>query len=594
MKINKAIAAVLTVLIMFSGAFAVQGVDEGGDLTTKYSIIFQDKDGEVITTEKSEYESGEEVIIPELPENCFDVDNHYTYSWDTEPAVTAQADATYRVVETAERHSFGAGVINKEPSCTEEGIITFSCECGKTLELLIAKRAHEYNVVITEPTCTEKGYTTHSCKNCDNEYVDEYVDATGHTPADAVKENEVAPTCTKDGSYDEVVYCEICKSELNRESKGIDATGHTPADAVKENEVAPTCTKDGSYDEVVYCTVCKGEVSRKTKTIEKLGHKYEYLKVDWSTLNTKTNTVNIIEVCGNDKNHIRNTNTVEVKAEASIDKDIYECGETWSSTVSLTYYYKNEKNEPIIIKPNAKNPPTGFSTKEQTLKMACTIKYDGNAYKIPNIICVNERMLFGARGQSKAPYYEYILANSKTPSVTSRVLVSNSGITLKFKNYLNNRSLNYSSALKKNFELSESYNTSTGDTVIILKPNSKFLKSGASTDYTITLKGYNGSKAYSVKVILNPCPNVTLKGQSRAVKVSWTKTKLVNGYVIKYSTSKNMKNAKTVTVKGENASSKTIKKLSKKKTYYFQVRSYHKADKTYYSEWSAVKKVKTK
>ena len=42
--------------------------------------------------------------------------------------------------------------------------------------------------------------------------------------------------------------------------------------AIKENEKAATCTKNGSYDEVVYCSVCHKEVSRKTKTIKALGH----------------------------------------------------------------------------------------------------------------------------------------------------------------------------------------------------------------------------------------------------------------------------------------------------------------------------------
>ena len=49
---------------------------------------------------------------------------------------------------------------------------------------------------------------------------------------------------------------------------------HTPADAVRENEVAATCTTVGSYDEVVYCSVCKAEISRTQKTIDKLPHNF--------------------------------------------------------------------------------------------------------------------------------------------------------------------------------------------------------------------------------------------------------------------------------------------------------------------------------
>lgn len=49
--------------------------------------------------------------------------------------------------------------------------------------------------------------------------------------------------------------------------------------SVKENENSATCTKDGSYDEVVYCSDCGGEVSRETKTIKTPGHKWDEGKV---------------------------------------------------------------------------------------------------------------------------------------------------------------------------------------------------------------------------------------------------------------------------------------------------------------------------
>ena len=40
---------------------------------------------------------------------------------------------------------------------------------------------HEYNSKITSPTCTQQGYTTYTC-SCGDSYIDNYVDATGHTP----------------------------------------------------------------------------------------------------------------------------------------------------------------------------------------------------------------------------------------------------------------------------------------------------------------------------------------------------------------------------------------------------------------------------
>ena len=50
---------------------------------------------------------------------------------------------------------------------------------------------------------------------------------------------------------------------------------HTAASAVKENEISPTCKRDGSYYEVVYCAECRERVSRVRKSTTKLPHEYE-------------------------------------------------------------------------------------------------------------------------------------------------------------------------------------------------------------------------------------------------------------------------------------------------------------------------------
>ena len=51
-------------------------------------------------------------------------------------------------------------------------------------------------------------------------------------------------------------------------------SAHTPVAAVTENYVAPSCTKKGSYDEVVYCSVCREELSRTQKTVDKTSHTF--------------------------------------------------------------------------------------------------------------------------------------------------------------------------------------------------------------------------------------------------------------------------------------------------------------------------------
>ena len=81
-------------------------------------------------------------------------------------------------------------------------------------------------------------------------------------------ENKVDASCTAPGSYDSVVYCELCGAELERESGiVIPAKGHTPGEVMTENIVPATCMAAGSYEEAVYCQICGDELSRNTVTV---------------------------------------------------------------------------------------------------------------------------------------------------------------------------------------------------------------------------------------------------------------------------------------------------------------------------------------
>lgn len=56
---------------------------------------------------------------------------------------------------------------------------------------------HTYESIATEPTCTERGYTTYTCE-CGESYIGNYVDATGeHTFGEWFV--SIEPTLTEDG-----------------------------------------------------------------------------------------------------------------------------------------------------------------------------------------------------------------------------------------------------------------------------------------------------------------------------------------------------------------------------------------------------------
>ena len=161
-----------------------------------------------------------------------------------------------------------------------------------------------------------------------NELMDSYVIPCEHVEGEAVSENEIAPTCTADGSYEKVVYCTLCDTELLRETVVVETsghtveineavapdcvntgltageycsvcgeilseqevvpeTGHTEAEAVKENEVPATYEAAGSYDLVVYCSVCGEELSRESFEIPMLDGYFKAAEGTTTVLDTE-------------------------------------------------------------------------------------------------------------------------------------------------------------------------------------------------------------------------------------------------------------------------------------------------------------------
>ena len=84
-----------------------------------------------------------------------------------------------------------------------------------------------------------------------------------------------AATCTETG-WEAYEYCTACTYTTYVE---LPENGHTPLEAVKENEVAPKCDVTGSYDLVVYCDDCGAELDRDTKTVDALKHSFTKYEV---------------------------------------------------------------------------------------------------------------------------------------------------------------------------------------------------------------------------------------------------------------------------------------------------------------------------
>jgi len=184
------------------------------------------------------------------------------------PAGTYKFDANGKMIDpptggnTSHVHNWGEGEVTIPATCTEDGVKTYVCDCGLSKTEPVASLGHldEDNnficdacktviphehvwgegVVTTEPTCTEEGVKTYTCKCCETktetvaalEHIDEDENASCDRCGDAVAhihewdEGVVTtePTCTEAGVKTYTCVCSETKTE------SVAALGHIDED----------------------------------------------------------------------------------------------------------------------------------------------------------------------------------------------------------------------------------------------------------------------------------------------------------------------------------------------------------------------------
>lgn len=114
----------------------------------------------------------------------------------------------------------------------------------------------------------------------------------------------------------------------------------------------------------------------------------------------------------------------------------------------------------------------------------------------------------------------------------------------------------------------------------------------------VTLKGsYEGSKSFQYRISPKKISIAKLTAAKKGFQVSWKKQNAqVSGCEIQYSTDRRFKKSvKTLVIKKNKTTSKSISKLKAKKKYYVRIRTYKMSGKTKLtSAWSKAKAVTTK
>lgn len=158
---------------------------------------------------------------------------------------------------TPEVHEHDYESVVTEPTCTEAGLITYTCACGHSYTESIPALGHPLSMVRVEPTCTEDGSISNVCVKCGYISYSETVPALGHK-YDAVV---VDPTCLFDGYT--VYTCHCGDSYIG---------DYVPTEGHQYNAeiTPPTCTEDGYT--TFTCAVC-GNIDV-GDVVPTLGHQY--------------------------------------------------------------------------------------------------------------------------------------------------------------------------------------------------------------------------------------------------------------------------------------------------------------------------------
>ena len=216
-------------------------------------------------------------------------------------------------------HDWDGGRVTQAPTCTEEGVKTFTCNrCEKTRteSVSIDKDAHEWDGgnVTLKATCSQEGLVTYQCRHDPKHTKTDVIsaDPDGHS---LQKHAAVKESCTQSGNSD-YWECELCgkffsdegKTTIERDEWIVEATGHSWDDGNVTQE--PTCSQAGV--KTFTCNNCQ-DTRTESVPIEQNAHDWDDGRITLAATCTQPGTKTYY--CRHNGDHVR-TEQIEIDLTA--------------------------------------------------------------------------------------------------------------------------------------------------------------------------------------------------------------------------------------------------------------------------------------
>ena len=453
-------------------------------------------------------------------------------------------------------------------------ISNFKIECyAKTIgeqyafnngfEYNLIGHTHNFNewVIIKEPTCTENGINTRSCDGCLKAET-KTINALGHDYSTAWTTDKAA-TCGAAGSKS--YHCTRCSAK--KDVTAIPATGKHSFGDWKITKAA-TCTAEGTQTRT--CSVCK---KVETATIAKVAHKYVNTVVK-PTYTAQGYTLHKCSVCGTSykdtytaKLTLAKVTGVKLGGRAADALRVNWTKNALADGYIVEMYQGNKWARVAKITSNATT-----TYRASGLKASTVYKFRVRAYKMSGKTAVYSA-------------YSTELAARTNPSVmTGAKLTGRAADALRINWSKNASADGYIVEMYQGNKWVRAAKITNNNTTTFRKAGLK-----ASSVYKFRVRAYkmSGKTAlygnYSATVTARTNPSIVkgvkIGGKAKdALRVNWAKNASAQGYIVEM-----YKGGKWVRVaKITNGNTTTYRKagLAKNTTYKFRVKAYYMSGKT--------------